>query len=111
MNKIIKKIKDKYQPLLLIISYFLLAFLGISLLSCKDCFEKVFPIVSRKKLPIILQEESNKLKYDLTGDGKINIDDTALLIPHLGEKNKKYDFNEDGIVNEIDVQILRENSL
>lgn len=58
------------------------------------------------KTPEINKQELDK--YDLNGDGKINSADNAVILQNLGKnpKNKKADINNDGIVDQKDLDLL-----
>ena len=51
----------------------------------------------------------NPEKYDLNNDGSINILDLVILANALGETNKKFDLNDDGTINIQDLIILANN--
>ncbi len=47
-----------------------------------------------------------KPSTDLNNDGKQSLADIAIMMLHIGGNNKRYDFNQDGLVNTTDFSIL-----
>ncbi len=56
--------------------------------------------------PSISPTSSPLSKYDLNGDGKVNILDALIVARSFGKKDKRLDFDGDGIVDQKDLNII-----
>ena len=56
----------------------------------------------------VVPSASSLTKYDLNGDGKINAADNAIILLNFGKnpKDKKADINEDGMVDQKDLELM-----
>lgn len=76
-----------------------------ALFKLKTTVNSLPPINLGENLDLTTQDLS---KYDLNGDGKINAADNAILLDNFGKnpKDKKTDLNEDGVVDQKDLDLM-----
>lgn len=67
-------------------------------------------ILVRDKLPNLVTDPSKiaKERGDFNGDSQVDFSDLSLLVSNFSGGEKKYDLNEDGIINGVDLWFLRE---
>lgn len=76
-----------------------------ALFKLKTTVNSLPPINLGENLDLTTQDLS---EYDLNGDGKINAADNAILLDNFGKnpKDKKTDLNEDGVVDQKDLDLM-----
>ncbi len=67
-------------------------------------------LVSTATIAVLLQNEYEVFsEYDLNDDGKVNEADLEIVRDSFGTDNLEFDFNDDGKVNVLDLIIVRNN--